>query len=47
MLCSVLLDSVIVAFCTFFNNNSIREVENTPVATGSIGGLTQPLQIEI
>jgi len=24
--CSVLLDSVIVAFCTFFNNDSIREV---------------------
>jgi len=26
VLCSVLLDSVIAAFCTFFNNDSIREV---------------------
>jgi len=47
VLCSVLRDSVIVAFCTFFNNDSIREVYNIPVTTGSSGGLTQPLQIEI
>jgi len=26
VLCSVLLDSVIVAICTFFTNDSIREV---------------------
>jgi len=38
-LCSVLLDSMIVAFCRNFNNDSIREVETSPVTTGSIGGL--------
>ena len=26
VLCSVLLDSVYVAFCTLFNNDNIREV---------------------
>jgi len=37
---------VIVAFCTFFNNDSISEIYNTPVTTGSIGGLTQPLKLK-
>jgi len=33
-ICSALIDSTIVAFCKYFNNDSIREVYTSPVETG-------------
>jgi len=39
---SALLDSVIVAVCTFFNNDSIREFQTSPAATGALVGSDTP-----
>jgi len=33
VLCSALIDSIVEVFCTYFNNDSIREVSTSPVAT--------------
>jgi len=40
VLCSALIDAIIVAFCTYFNNDSIGRFKPVPSSQGSIGGLS-------
>jgi len=45
VICSVLLDSIIVAFLfvnTYFNNDRIKKYKPVPSPRGSIGGLSPP-----